>query len=108
MLAAAAVVTMSGCAGENKLNLSGKALPDASLQLFVVTFPNSSKVDCLLLNGWKSASIECAFGKRSVATETRKGMVGTFEQIAGEEVRCVSYGSDTKLSMDCDLEKTGP
>jgi hypothetical protein len=70
-----------------------------------VTFPDSSKVDCLLFDAESSAGLECAYGKDSVATETNGSLLGSVQTIAGEKVRCVTYDWTKEGAMDCEMEK---
>lgn len=101
VLAVGAVVSMSACGAELKEDGSNSAV-----KVFAVTFPDSSKVDCLLLDAVETAGLECAYGKKSVATETKNNLLGSFQLIGGEKVRCVSYDGIKEGALDCEMEKT--
>jgi hypothetical protein len=100
-MAVAAVVTMSACGAQ--LEEDGS---NSSVKVFAVTFPDNSKVDCLLLDAVETAGLECAYGKKSVATETKHNLLGSFELIGGEKVRCVSFDGVKEGALDCEMEKT--
>jgi hypothetical protein len=99
VLAVGAVVSMSACGGAS-------VKPDgtnSAVKVFVVKFPDNSKVDCLLFDASSSAGLECAYGKDSVATETNDNLLGSFQSISGEKVRCVTYDWTKEGAMDCDI-----
>jgi hypothetical protein len=56
-LAVAAVVPVSACGAALEEDGSNNAV-----KAFAVTFPDNSKVDCLLFDATASAGVECAFG----------------------------------------------
>ena len=101
VMAVAAVVTMSACGAELKEDGS-----NSSIKVFAVIFPDGSKTDCLLFDSVESAGLECAYGKKSVATETKDNLLGSFESVGGEKVRCVTYDWTKEGAMDCEMEKT--
>lgn len=98
VLAAGAVVSLSACG--TKLESDGT---NSSVKVFAVTFPDNSKVDCLLFDAVSSAGLRCAFGKDSVATETNDNLLGSVQSISGESVRCVTYDWTKEGAMDCDM-----
>lgn len=99
VLAGVAVVSMSAC-GAAELKADGT---NSAVKVFAVQFPDNSKVDCLLFDANSSAGLECAYGKDSVATETNDNLLGSFQSIAGEKVRCVTYDWTKEGAMDCDM-----
>lgn len=98
VIAIGAVVSMSACGAELKEDGTNSAV-----SVFVVTFPDNSKVDCLRFSGSESGGLKCAFGKRSVATETSDTLLGSFQSISGERVRCVTYDYPKRGAMDCNM-----
>jgi hypothetical protein len=95
-----AIVTMSACGAE--LQEDGS---NSSVKVYAVSFPDNSKVDCLLLNAVETGGVKCAFGKKSVATETHDRMLGSFESIAGDKIRCVTYDGIKEGGLDCEMER---
>lgn len=100
VLAVGAVVTMSACGAQIEEDGS-----NSSVKVFAVTFPDGSKTDCLLLNAVETAGLECAFGKKSVASEKEGKLLGSFETLAGEKIRCVSYDGVKEGALTCEMEK---
>lgn len=98
VLAVGAVVSMSACGAELKEDGTNSAV-----KVFAVKFPDNSKVDCLLFDATSSAGLKCAFGKDSVATETNDHLLGSFQSIVGEKVRCVTYDWTKEGAMDCEM-----
>lgn len=98
VLAVGAVVSMSACGAELKEDGTNSAV-----KVFAVTFPDNSKVDCLLFDATESAGLKCAFGKDSGATETNDHLLGSFQTIVGEKVRCVTYDWTKEGAMDCEM-----
>lgn len=100
VMAGAAVVTMSACGAE--LQSDGT---NSAIKVFAVAFPDNSKVDCMLFDAIESAGLQCAFDKDSVATKTSDHIIGSFQTIAGEKVRCVTYDWSKEGAMDCEMDK---
>lgn len=100
IMAGAAVVTMSACGAE--LQSDGT---NSAIKVFAVTFPDHSKTDCILFDATESAGLKCAFGKDSIATETNDRLIGSFQTVVGEKVRCVTYDASKEGAMDCEMDK---
>ena len=100
VFAVTAVVTMSACGAQLESDGSNN-----TIKVFAVTFPDSSKVDCLLFDATASAGVKCAWGNDSVAAETNSNLLGSLEPIGGEKVRCVTYDWSKEGAMDCEMEK---
>lgn len=98
VLAVGAVVSMSACGAEIKEDGTNSAV-----KVFAVKFPDNSKVDCLVNGDVSTAGMQCAYGKKSVATETSNYLLGSIQTISGEKVRCVTYSKNKQGSIDCDM-----
>jgi hypothetical protein len=98
VLAVGAVVSMSACGA--RIEEDGG---NSSVKAYAVTFPDNSKVECLLLDAVETGGLKCAWGKKPVVTQTHNSLLGSFEVVAGEKVRCASFDGIKEGALDCEM-----
>lgn len=90
-VAVVATVSTSACGSQDSSN------PSDILSRYAVTLPDNTKVDCMFLDTYKAADINCLWDSPSTATETKD----TLKSRTEDGVSCIWYDGYEEAVLDC-------